>query len=54
VDASRAEIIAAIKSTWSEKFPKESLDAALIRRFRCSDMTFMAEDVLTNILAAIA
>ena len=47
--ATRDELIADIKRVGGP-----NLDAALIRRFRCSDLNFFSIDILTAIRAAIA
>jgi len=51
---SRASLIADIKSTWSRRFPGESLADELLRRFRVNYLEALSVDFLTTIRAAIA
>ena len=51
---SRASLIADIKSTWSRRFPGESLADELLRRFRVNYLDALSVDFLTAIRAAIA
>src|SRR5262245_52945291 len=50
----RAELIAAIKATWSRNCPGENLADALMHRFGCNSLSFLATGWLRDILAAIA
>jgi len=50
----RESLITSIKSTWSKNCPNEDLGLALLRRFKCNDLRFLADDMLTAVLTAIA
>jgi hypothetical protein len=52
--ASRADIIAGIKSAWSRRFPTDFLADELIRRFRRNQLEMLSVDFLAAIRAAIA
>jgi len=49
----RSELIRQIESTWQAKYPRESLAANLMARFKCNSLSFLNADFLRRILAAI-